>query len=102
MTAASATYPLSLLDALPIWPGRLAGTGRGGLRRRLYRGPVLHRRPVRGQLLRGYLDAGTLRGMGTRVIAVVGATATGKDRKSTRLNSSHSSISYAVFCPGKT
>src|SRR5689334_23725644 len=30
---------------------------------------------------------------------VVGfALETGKDRKSTRLNSSHSSISYAVFC----
>src|SRR2546430_13464721 len=25
-------------------------------------------------------------------------TATGRDRKSTRLNSSHSQISYAVFC----
>src|SRR5438309_9084988 len=27
-----------------------------------------------------------------------GARGSGKDRKSTRLNSSHSSISYAVFC----
>src|SRR3712207_7099039 len=27
-----------------------------------------------------------------------GAAATGSDRKSTRLNSSHANISYAVFC----
>src|SRR3712207_9006591 len=27
-----------------------------------------------------------------------GATGIGKDRKSTRLNSSHANISYAVFC----
>src|SRR4051812_49670546 len=30
--------------------------------------------------------------------SVINATTTGKDRKSTRLNSSHMSISYAVFC----
>src|SRR5205085_4290291 len=29
---------------------------------------------------------------------VVAITAAGRDRKSTRLNSSHSQISYAVFC----
>src|SRR5258708_11108676 len=29
---------------------------------------------------------------------LVGVSATGKDRKSTRLNSSHQIISYAVFC----
>src|SRR5688572_31576831 len=32
-----------------------------------------------------------------RCVAVVGAAAS-EDRKSTRLNSSHSQISYAVFC----
>src|SRR2546430_10103502 len=30
--------------------------------------------------------------------AITAALALGKDRKSTRLNSSHSQISYAVFC----
>src|SRR5437773_11180617 len=30
--------------------------------------------------------------------AVVGASGPGQDRKSTRLNSSHITISYAVFC----
>src|SRR3712207_8495405 len=33
-----------------------------------------------------------------RVEALTGAGATLKDRKSTRLNSSHANISYAVFC----
>src|SRR2546430_11568221 len=36
-----------------------------------------------------------LLGEGTRVVAM------GVDRKSTRLNSSHSQISYAVFCLNK-
>src|SRR6267142_5017815 len=31
-------------------------------------------------------------------ILIVGPSGSGKDRKSTRLNSSHMSISYAVFC----
>src|SRR5689334_24186040 len=33
-----------------------------------------------------------------RALAVGDLNGDGKDRKSTRLNSSHSSISYAVFC----
>src|SRR5690606_41990893 len=33
-----------------------------------------------------------------RVDALVGAARHGRDRKSTRLNSSHVKISYAVFC----
>src|SRR5688572_19886744 len=38
-------------------------------------------------------------GAGTEIIAGEGAIVTaGGDRKSTRLNSSHSQISYAVFC----
>jgi len=69
-------------------PGRLAGAGRGGVRGCLHRGPALRRRPLRGELLRRHLDAGTpgtLGGMGTRVIAVVGATATGKSGLATEL-----------------
>src|SRR3712207_7553149 len=34
----------------------------------------------------------------TLELAVVGDAAAGPDRKSTRLNSSHANISYAVFC----
>src|SRR5205085_10986578 len=38
------------------------------------------------------------RGSGTRLKGDAGTSDTPRDRKSTRLNSSHSQISYAVFC----
>src|SRR2546430_14064577 len=68
-TATTEIYTLSLHDALPISVRRRAGpVPRARSRPR-------HRRPRRG----------ARRGRGA-------------DRKSTRLNSSHSQISYAVFC----
>src|SRR3712207_8761017 len=85
-TATTEIYTLSLHDALPIWRRAAAaprrsppGPGRGcGGRRRTA-------------------------GWGSRRAASPGGTAaaaTGSptDRKSTRLNSSHANISYAVFC----
>src|SRR5437868_9525891 len=61
-------YTLSLHDALPIYPGRVPG--------RRQAGDTEARIGAVDERL-GALDA---------------------DRKSTRLNSSHVSISYAVFC----
>src|SRR5688572_31029621 len=76
--------PLSLHDALPILAPRRAYPpgGPAALRRR---GSVPHlgRRRTR---VAGAVAAGVV----VRVLPV--------DRKSTRLNSSHSQISYAVFC----
>src|SRR2546427_8857960 len=73
-TATTEIYTLSLHDALPISgacaKGRRITTHRKALARWLYRGP--HR--------------------------ILKALRTKADRKSTRLNSSHSQISYAVFC----
>src|SRR2546428_5626078 len=46
--------------------------------------------PVTAQELKG--------GLGQREVAILGALTTVEDRKSTRLNSSHDQISYAVFC----
>src|SRR2546427_2585515 len=80
-TATTEIYTLSLHDALPI-SDRVAG----GLRR----DGVL---PVAG-VLRLLLYA-PRDDVGARATARRGA---GSDRKSTRLNSSHSQISYAVFC----
>src|SRR5687768_6292346 len=37
-------------------------------------------------------------GLGTDALAIMAASHSGEDRKSTRLNSSHGYISYAVFC----
>src|SRR2546430_4341190 len=77
-TATTEIYTLSLHDALPIsgderrQPSRPAEPG---LRR--------HRRAPEAELLPSLRDA---------------ARGRPADRKSTRLNSSHSQISYAVFC----
>src|SRR3712207_7116899 len=76
-TATTEIYTLSLHDALPIY-----GPGRAGVRaaRLGHRGrgdPMLA-----GQVRRGVLAPGHGH----------------PDRKSTRLNSSHANISYAVFC----
>src|SRR2546428_5143332 len=67
-TATTEIYTLSLHDALPISEGRPAGAGRRQAR---------HPRPAAD---------------GRRRPRAHG------DRKSTRLNSSHDQISYAVFC----
>src|SRR3712207_7310470 len=82
-TATTEIYTLSLHDALPISGdsvpdvrGPAAGRGHRPpppLRRRLGRPPGPDALPDRSQPLSG-------------------------DRKSTRLNSSHANISYAVFC----
>src|SRR3712207_7227238 len=74
-TATTEIYTLSLHDALPISAARADPR-----RLRPHRPPAdLHRRD-------GPQDAG--RGRAPRP----------RDRKSTRLNSSHANISYAVFC----
>src|SRR2546430_8890466 len=44
-----------------------------------------------------FASAWTLEGA-TAVVSTADGTSANRDRKSTRLNSSHSQISYAVFC----
>src|SRR3712207_9427505 len=91
-TATTEIYTLSLHDALPI----LATTMRG-------------RRPL--VLAAGGERVRWLAAMEPRWAWAAGAredleaaweTGTREDRKSTRLNSSHANISYAVFCLKKT
>src|SRR5438132_2125546 len=72
-TATTAIYTLSLHDALPICPIRARARASESVRRA---------RDVR------------VRGSDRRALAERIRT----DRKSTRLNSSHTVISYAVFC----
>src|SRR5688572_33355782 len=78
-TATTEIYTLSLHDALPILARR---------------GP--HRRRVLGHVADGrrVAVAGVVGSLG--ILARPGVPR--EDRKSTRLNSSHSQISYAVFC----
>src|SRR5207248_7633420 len=93
-----ATSPLSLHDALPIWPhprrqpvehpvGRVLSVHP---RDRVEQAPDL----VRLVLLQDGVDVVADAEPDAAVLGVVGL----QDRKSTRLNSSHRTISYAVFC----
>src|SRR5207245_7413169 len=89
-------YPFSLHDALPISRGRttVVALQRGHVQRE--RGEILEQHVARAD-----------RGQGRERLEVSAAAVTyldgvalqavRRDRKSTRLNSSHGSISYAVF-----
>src|SRR2546427_4656610 len=74
-TATTEIYTLSLHDALPIYPAWVQAAGRD---QDIDLWPVALQAP--------------------RLDPVDPDTATKLDRKSTRLNSSHSQNSYAVFC----
>src|SRR5437762_11403255 len=88
-TAPAEFYTLSLHDALPICRGRM----------QVFRTYRWRLRPIGFGVMAGSCD-------NDRVSRIIGNT-TGfcenfqngyQDRKSTRLNSSHRCISYAVFC----
>src|SRR3712207_8505417 len=78
-TATTEIYTLSLHDALPISRGPVPAGKTHRQDPRAGRGE----RPRRGQV---------------RVVRVLRRRPLRPDRKSTRLNSSHANISYAVFC----
>src|SRR3712207_7295764 len=78
-TATTEIYTLSLHDALPIWRGHGVHRPR----------PLRHGPPAAGADRRPRVPR--LHHISSRVRAA-------GDRKSTRLNSSHANISYAVFC----
>src|SRR2546422_8163430 len=77
-TATTEIYTLSLHDALPICPGHSGGR-------------LAHRGPSHGRRAGG-------RALQLRPRTRLHRHAVRRDRKSTRLNSSHGYISYAVFC----
>src|SRR3712207_9048972 len=84
-TATTEIYTLSLHDALPIWASSVVGSvaAAGALDR------------ARVAFLAGAAGAASVVASGTAAAALV------RDRKSTRLNSSHANTSYAVFCLAK-
>src|SRR3712207_9354192 len=82
-TATTEIYTLSLHDALPILPG----------------GRLVPRLPPRGH--GGWLQVVARDGarpLGQGALRPARRRGASPDRKSTRLNSSHANISYAVFC----
>src|SRR3712207_7532489 len=86
-TATTEIYTLSLHDALPILPEKAPPEGGDG---------------VVVRVLVGGDEAERHRIVGRPLQLAAGEHAGGIDRKSTRLNSSHANISYAVFCFKKT
>src|SRR3712207_7117082 len=85
-TATTEIYTLSLHDALPIYDAR--DVGRAAVEVQVGDVEVI--------VVRGSLGVGgeQVQHAGDRLALVVPP----RDRKSTRLNSSHANISYAVFC----
>src|SRR5690242_21594526 len=81
MSAATKIYTLSLHDALPIYSQIVEA--------------VVAVNDARKVEMAKKIEA-AFGGVEGKTVAVLGLTF--KDRKSTRLNSSHMSISYAVFC----
>src|SRR3712207_7092556 len=89
-TATTEIYTLSLHDALPIYPPERRAGQRG---QRLAGAGAARREPAAGVV---HPPAG--RSRGGRGAHARRTRRSGLDRKSTRLNSSHANISYAVFC----
>src|SRR3712207_7986790 len=88
-TATTEIYTLSLHDALPIWAAVIAATSRDFFKIVL---PRQFGAKAPGMARLGVRQSAT--GLPSRRPHVIDY----KDRKSTRLNSSHANISYAVFC----
>src|SRR3712207_7696551 len=84
-TATTEIYTLSLHDALPIWD----------LFREMKPKDVVQDETLFRELKDRF---GSPFGFGEYFRGGMGAEAIREDRKSTRLNSSHANISYAVFC----
>src|SRR3712207_6992616 len=89
-TATTEIYTLSLPDALPIWAFLPLSDALGRLGAALAEGTSVD--AVEAEYL------GRIAERDTRLLTVQVLKGILRDRKSTRLNSSHANISYAVFC----
>src|SRR3712207_8346959 len=89
-----------------IWPNILRECRRRGVKTVLVNGRISYRSFPRYRLVRPFfrrvladIDRFCVQGDETaRRLVALGADPARVDRKSTRLNSSHANISYAVFC----
>src|SRR3712207_8294196 len=96
-TATTEIYTLSLHDALPICRHYVTGCPGAQGQGRPGRGasPDLH---GRGPMSTAARASGDAREVGRESCLGAKELLDREDRKSTRLNSSHANISYAVFC----
>src|SRR3712207_7870711 len=90
-TATTEIYTLSLHDALPISVAQ-ADEGEGG------QGGDLQGDDQGGEVAGGGQEGGSGGGGQQQEPELALGELLARDRKSTRLNSSHANISYAVFC----
>src|SRR5699024_11386736 len=88
-TTTSEIFILSLHDALPIWPTALVDAYQADMGMVYILGMIVF---IPGVMIAGILLPKIMKKLDYPVPPLL------KDRKSTRLNSSHVSISYAVFC----
>src|SRR5207253_4092647 len=88
-------YTLSLHDALPIWES-VALLGPNGSGKSTVVNTISGLLAAKAGEIR--FDGASLKARPTHVRASLGIAHVLEDRKSTRLNSSHVAISYAVFC----
>src|SRR5690606_40898891 len=93
--ATAPAYPLSLHDALPICTAVAASSAAKAWRSRSPRSTLSRRRKKRSD---GIQALGAVRLESASAISGSAGLVSPPDRKSTRLNSSHVKISYAVFC----
>src|SRR5947207_10720290 len=87
-TPPTALHTLSLHDALPIWSQPQDLSRKAG--RQIHLPLASEKQPAR--------EAGKLPFLDVFSVAIEELDSAILDRKSTRLNSSHTVISYAVFC----
>src|SRR5687768_17969773 len=94
VTPSTETYTLSLHDALPIWIAENMAASKRNIPHFSYveECDVTALEELRAQLNSARGDKPKLTMLPLLITAIC------RDRKSTRLNSSHGYISYAVFC----
>src|SRR5690606_40555683 len=95
--ATSVFYTLSLHDALPISEDSVSLTGNVVLKNAAPERLLLVAEALAVSVALAY-DEIRIAEAFDRIEPVANSLVRGKDRKSTRLNSSHVKISYAVFC----
>src|SRR5699024_11729917 len=99
LTATTDIFTLSLHDALPILSDKVKKFPiTYSQRRKNMMGPLHVECQVSGRYLQFHEKSDIVQGGEFITVDVMPMQIEDEDRKSTRLNSSHVSISYAVFC----
>src|SRR5690606_41784402 len=96
LLATTVLYPLPLHDALPIWCCQNPDTG--SCQTRHFCTQLFPKEFFQCQYTQAYPDRKCVKRTGISIIPLSRLQRCLVDRKSTRLNSSHVKISYAVFC----